>query len=146
MSEKTSFLDGLLDGFIVKRLWDDKTAKARKSESYVLGELIAGATNPLAYYCTFVDWTENKDSSLPNDCFVATAVYGDRDAPQVRSLREFRDKVLMNSRMGRAFVNFYYSGTGRRMAHQIREHLVPTIPVIKRGIDVLVERYETSKR
>ena len=41
-------------------------------------------------------------------CFIATAVYGDGDAEEVRVLREFRDEVLLHFRLGRAFVAFYY--------------------------------------
>lgn len=41
-------------------------------------------------------------------CFVATAVYGSYDAPEVKILRVFRDQVLEPSRMGRLFIHFYY--------------------------------------
>ena len=39
-------------------------------------------------------------------CFIACAVFG--EAPETEALRRFRDKVLMKSRSGRAFVAFYY--------------------------------------
>lgn len=41
-------------------------------------------------------------------CFVATASYGSADAPQVRVLRQYRDRVLRRSRPGRAFIRCYY--------------------------------------
>ena len=41
-------------------------------------------------------------------CFIATAVYGDYDAPQVIALRRFRDANLMSTQLGRAFVASYY--------------------------------------
>lgn len=41
-------------------------------------------------------------------CFIATAVYGDAEAPQVRALRTFRDNQLMPSALGRAAVAAYY--------------------------------------
>lgn len=41
-------------------------------------------------------------------CFIATAVYGDVMAPEVVSLREFRDSVLKSSLMGRLFIAAYY--------------------------------------
>ena len=81
-----------------------------------------------------------------DDCFVATAVYGSRDAPQVRTLRDFRDNVLMQSSTGRAFVDFYYSGAGKRTADFIREHLPSSIPAIRKGLDVLVERYSAQRK
>lgn len=80
------------------------------------------------------------------DCFVATAVYGSRDAPQVRTLREFRDNVLMQSPAGRTFVDFYYSGAGKRTADFITEYLPSAIPVIRTGLDALVKRYSAQKK
>jgi len=41
-------------------------------------------------------------------CFVATVVFGE-DAPQVASLRRFRDEVLMRRPAGRRFVRWYYA-------------------------------------
>jgi hypothetical protein len=44
-------------------------------------------------------------------CFVATAAYGSYDHPQVRVLRDFRDEVLLRSRLGRIMVTGYYEGS-----------------------------------
>jgi cold shock CspA family protein len=41
-------------------------------------------------------------------CFIATAVYGDVNAPQVIALRRYRDTTLRRSAAGRAFVALYY--------------------------------------
>jgi hypothetical protein len=41
-------------------------------------------------------------------CFIATAAYGFYSAPQVQVLREFRDRYLMTTGAGRAFVAWYY--------------------------------------
>jgi hypothetical protein len=41
-------------------------------------------------------------------CFVATAACGDPLAPEVIFLSAFRDSVLLQSRIGRAFVRLYY--------------------------------------
>lgn len=41
-------------------------------------------------------------------CYIATAVYGDYDAPQVMVLRRFRDEVLLTHWWGKLFVKFYY--------------------------------------
>ena len=81
-----------------------------------------------------------------HDCFVATTVYGDGNAPQVEALRQFRDEVLMRSRLGGAFVGFYYSGAGRNTANFIENHLPFAIPAIRRGLDALVEKYSAQKR
>jgi hypothetical protein len=42
------------------------------------------------------------------DCFIATAAWGSWMDPHVRSLRAFRDEMLMPHAPGRAFVAFYY--------------------------------------
>ena len=41
-------------------------------------------------------------------CFIATAAYGDIDAPEVEQLRRFRDNSLMTNPFGRGFVRMYY--------------------------------------
>jgi hypothetical protein len=42
-------------------------------------------------------------------CYIATAVYGSYDCPQVWTLRRFRDARLRRSPPGRALVRLYYA-------------------------------------
>ena len=42
-------------------------------------------------------------------CYVATAVYGSYDCPQVWTLRRFRDEDLAKTWYGRAFIRTYYA-------------------------------------
>lgn len=51
--------------------------------------------------------TQKTDNST-SGCFVATAVYGSYDCPEVWVLRRYRDKKLLNTILGRAFVKTYY--------------------------------------
>lgn len=44
-----------------------------------------------------------------NGCYVATAVYGSYDCPQVWTLRRFRDYTLAETWYGRAFIRSYYA-------------------------------------
>jgi hypothetical protein len=41
-------------------------------------------------------------------CFIATAVYNSPTAPKVIVLKEFRDKTLLTTSLGKSFVKFYY--------------------------------------
>jgi len=42
-------------------------------------------------------------------CYIATAVYGSYDCPEVWTLRRFRDGTLAQSAAGRAFIRCYYA-------------------------------------
>ena len=48
-------------------------------------------------------------SNTSEGCYVATAVYGSYDCPQVWTLRRFRDYTLAESWHGRAFIRAYYA-------------------------------------
>lgn len=75
------------------------------------------------------------------NCFIATAVYGDVNAPEVQALRDFRDNVLEKSALGRLAVDFYYSGFGKAVAESIRD-FPAAVPVIRKGLDCLVKFYK----
>ena len=42
-------------------------------------------------------------------CYIATAVYGNYDCPQVWTLRRYRDQYLSKSWLGRLFIKTYYA-------------------------------------
>lgn len=74
----------------------------------------------------------------PAGCYIATAVYGGYDTPQVLKLRHFRDEVLMNSAFGRAFVRVYY-----KLSPPVAKRLGADSPMtrcIRRALDWLVKR------
>lgn len=53
---------------------------------------------------------DNKiDIKAKEGCFVATACYGDYEAPEVIELRKFRDLKLARNYWGRVFIKTYYS-------------------------------------
>jgi M6 family metalloprotease-like protein len=51
------------------------------------------------------------DDLLVGGCFIATAAYGSAMAPEVDTLRRFRDGFLMTNAAGRALVSFYYKAS-----------------------------------
>lgn len=51
----------------------------------------------------------NTNSSQSGGCYVATAVYGSYDCPQVWTLRRYRDYTLAETWYGRVFVRTYYA-------------------------------------
>lgn len=63
-------------------------------------------------------------------CFIATAAYGSASAPEVQLLRGFRDRVLLKSAPGRAFVAWYYR-VSPRVAVRIAER--PALRAVVRG-------------
>jgi hypothetical protein len=75
-----------------------------------------------------------------SNCYVVTACAGDPDHEAVRIFREFRDRCLTRSRLGRAFIS-WHERIGPSCARVIRRHprlrkashhmLVGLIPVTK---------------
>jgi len=49
----------------------------------------------------------NQKAAESGKCFIATAAFGDYDAPEVVLLRTFRDESLCKTAMGRTFVTVY---------------------------------------
>ena len=53
--------------------------------------------------------TETIDTRKKEGCYVATAIYGSYDCPQVWTLRRYRDLSLKQSLSGRGFIRIYYA-------------------------------------
>lgn len=53
--------------------------------------------------------TQEAVKAAKGGCYVATAVYGSYDCPQVWTLRRFRDNTLATTWYGRAFIRTYYA-------------------------------------
>lgn len=70
-------------------LWDNWTPQQQKGFSDMIGE-------------------PRKQSG---GCYVATAIYGSYDSPDVWVLRRFRDQTLMKTTLGRGFVRAYYAAS-----------------------------------
>ena len=69
---------------------------------------------------SYIEKIKGYDPSYKNDgltlvkqekgkCYIATAIYGSYDCPQVWTLRRFRDNTLAMTWFGRTFINAYYT-------------------------------------
>ncbi|MBQ9346200.1 MAG: InlB B-repeat-containing protein [Oscillibacter sp.] len=56
----------------------------------------------------YANWTAVQQTQK-RGCYVATAVYGSYDCPEVWTLRRFRDQVLARTWYGRLFIKLYYA-------------------------------------
>ena len=80
-----------------------------------------------------------KEKSKAGSCFVATAVFQDPTAREVRLLQSFRDSYLSEYWLGRQAIALY-SSIGPHLAVIVRRH--PKIQRVLRGmISALVERH-----
>lgn len=52
---------------------------------------------------------QNERNKSNGGCYIATAVYGSYDCPQVWTLRRFRDNTLAKTWYGRTFIRTYYA-------------------------------------
>ena len=50
-----------------------------------------------------------KNKKTKQGCYIATAVYGSYDCPEVWTLRRFRDYYLSNNLLGKIFIKSYYA-------------------------------------
>lgn len=82
--------------------------------------------------------TSSTNSNSSGGCFIATAVYGSYDAPQVKVLRRFRDDKLLTTSLGRLLVNIYYRVSPAIAA---RLHELPTVThLARKALDAIVRR------
>ena len=80
----------------------------------------SAAREGLRRYKRFADFDENQTEfcrpgqqpqppAKKGGCYIATAVYGSYDCPQVWTLRRYRDFSLSRTAPGRLFVKLYYA-------------------------------------
>ena len=78
---------------------------------------------------------EVEKGSNGDGCFIATACFDTPTAREVHVLKELRDRYLVKTVVGRAFVKFYYK-TSPPIANFIRKH-----PVLKTGVRIALKPF-----
>jgi len=87
---------------------------------------------------------EETSNSDDTDCFIATAVYGDPNAPNIQILRKYRDTVLRKNLFGTLFVQTYET-VGPVFAFFIREDEERKKWVQKNIVEPAVHRATTHR-
>jgi len=88
---------------------------AKNTDLYVHWKKIAAQNGSYEAQCALSRLTNNSGTNKPNNsnssggCYVATAVYGSYDCPEVWTLRRYRDYELDTTWYGRAFIKTYYA-------------------------------------
>lgn len=83
-----------------------------------------------------------EESETKQGCYIATAVYGSYDCPQVWVLRRFRDQILGKKALGRAFIRLYYRISPRLVCWFGKNVFFRNF--WKRRLDVLVARLKAE--
>lgn len=83
---------------------------------------------------------ENAKKNTNEGCYIATAVYGGYDQPQVRTLRRFRDEVLRKTLPGRIFIKTYYF-VSPRLAKNLKRDSQITV-IVRHILDQFVKKVE----
>ena len=117
-------LSHLTNGFLIK-LGQDNIGGPLSPSFPIIVPVLEKTEDPKGFKCfgKFHPYTYGKTlakrlkpyypagTKLPCEgaCYVATAVYGSYDCPEVWVLRRYRDNYLATSFWGRAFIRFYYA-------------------------------------
>lgn len=94
------------DDPLLKTNTNDEIIEDIRRELVKNGILLDGASD--AYPCD-VEYKDKGAEASKGGCYVATAVYGSYDCPQVWTLRRYRDYGLAKTWYGRAFIRSYYA-------------------------------------
>ena len=91
----------------VARLLEKCKAEPERAKKYAQRILEIDPNNKEAISILMAHMKKPQNTS--GGCYVATAVYGSYDCPQVWTLRRYRDYTLSETWYGRAFIRAYYA-------------------------------------
>lgn len=82
----------------------------------------------------------NTQKNQSEGCYIATAVYGGYDEPEVRILRRYRDEVMKKSIGGRTFIKIYYA-LSPKVAERMKKHIYINSRV-RKVLDIIVSKID----
>ena len=91
----------------VNSLLDDTNVLALAIDPATSSRIYAGTSGEGLFL--IVTTADPRDDNGGGGCFVATAAYGSPMGPHVEVLRDFRDRFLLDSDIGKRFLNLYYT-------------------------------------
>jgi hypothetical protein len=94
-------VDGSVFEFIFQKMDNEKYSITVSSEKDNLVHTFS--------FLIYQHITVPPEPSTSGACYIATVCYGDDMSLEVIKFREFRDKILKNSYLGRKFIRFYYN-------------------------------------
>ena len=126
---------------------DNLNKYAYRAIQYAPADVAAQYERAIASDEQFVLQNQNAKPEKPKasrqGCYIATAVYGSYQAPEVMVLRRYRDGVLRSSALGRAFIRVYYA-LSPKLAERLRG--CPRLnAAVRRALDRFINRLEPER-
>lgn len=81
---------------------------------------------------------DTKNAAGKSGCYIATAVYGSYNCPQVMFLRKYRDDYLATFKLGRLFIQCYYA-ISPHLVHILRKNNVLN-RFVRNKLDIFIEK------
>ena len=78
-------------------------------ERHILREKAEEEARNAKFERDMAEFDRNMERAEKYGCYIATAVYGSYDCPEVWTLRRYRDDTLASSWYGRSFIRLYYA-------------------------------------
>ena len=147
---KTHPLDGILKGCPNCSRTSYAYSGSPSKLNIVCLQCSAGVLSSVKCDCGCVNAINGQTLRKPKTggCFIATATYGSPLAPELIILRQFRDEVLLESKLGVVFVRVYYFASPTIAAVISRHDSLRTITrrILLEPVLLLIEKLKLVRR